>query len=321
MTLKNPIIRAAVFALQISSSLAMEDQNEGYTYPPYTYSADCGDRMAAIPIIDDEEMRVNLLHLKHGQQPKNPNHYFPYHRFKRALPTEEDIEQDVTPKVKEKTALYMVHHPAYTSYQYDDSYPVDFVRRMADYFATKKEIDRMYGNDQEKSLTLRRITYLSPDIQALSQLEELLLPDNFLTSLPSFIGNLTNLKKLDLSTQYWQGESLKMLPREIGNLTQLESLNLSGHGEMTYIRIELLQNLNHLIELNLQHTQIMALPNLPDNLEHLNISQTRIKHLPDSLSELQQLKSLNITGLKRLDSDSKKLLKKLKKQRVEIINK
>jgi hypothetical protein len=324
MTFKNHIIRAAFLALQASSILAMEASNDAetpYVYPPYMYAPACKDRMAAIPIIDDAEIRANLWCLKPENQFKTSQHNFPYRAFERNLGEHETINRRVTPEAQERTALYMAHHPAYTRYLYDHHYQPDFVKRMADYYEAKEKIDQMYDHDRQKSLILERLTYLSPDIQALPQLAELHLPHNSLISLPSFIGNLTSLKKLDLGTKCYKGEGLKILPSELGNLTQLESLNLSGQEDLIFLRADLLQNLNNLIELNLGGTGIIGLPNLPAHLEQLNISHTRIKHLPDSLIELKQLKCLDIAGLKRLDSHSKKLLQKLRKQGVKIIKK
>jgi Leucine-rich repeat (LRR) protein len=66
-------------------------------------------------------------------------------------------------------------------------------------------------------------------------LEELWLDGNRLTSIPSFIGNLTNLKHLDLSVN-----QLTDLTEEIGCCTQLIDLTLSTNDLQVSLKVFLL---------------------------------------------------------------------------------
>src|SRR5688500_13338907 len=61
---------------------------------------------------------------------------------------------------------------------------------------------------------------------------ELGLRNMGLNELPEAIGQLTNLKKLDLGSDTWKEKinQLTVLPEWLGQFTQLQSLNLSGNG-------------------------------------------------------------------------------------------
>ena len=66
---------------------------------------------------------------------------------------------------------------------------------------------------------------IPPEIGNLTNLENLVLHSNDLTSIPLEIGNLTNLKILKLQYNQLTGS----IPSEIGNLTNLTFLNLSNN--------------------------------------------------------------------------------------------
>ena len=108
--------------------------------------------------------------------------------------------------------------------------------------------------------------------------------------IPESIGNLTSLRRLDLShTQ------ISALPESIGKLTDLQSLNLN----FTQISElpECMGKLTNLQSLNLDSTQIRALPesigNLT-NLQNLDLSFTQIRALPESIGNLTSLQTLDL---------------------------
>ena len=84
------------------------------------------------------------------------------------------------------------------------------------------------------------MTSLPDEIGNLSNLKELNLYKNQLTSLPDEIGNLSNLRKL-----YLHNNQLTRLPQEIGNLSKLTTLYLYNN-QLTSLPEEIgtLLNLN-----------------------------------------------------------------------------
>jgi Leucine-rich repeat (LRR) protein len=77
-------------------------------------------------------------------------------------------------------------------------------------------------NLTELDLTSNRLTSIPQSIRNLTNLTELDLSNNQLTSIPEWIGNLTNLTYLSLSNN-----QLTSIPEWIGNLTNLTKLDLS----------------------------------------------------------------------------------------------
>ena len=71
---------------------------------------------------------------------------------------------------------------------------------------------------------VRRLTTLPSEIGQLTALTKLEICGHHISSLPSQIGDLTALKYLDLSRN-----ELTMLPLAIGNLSSLNTLDLSGN--------------------------------------------------------------------------------------------
>ncbi len=70
--------------------------------------------------------------------------------------------------------------------------------------------------------------YIPRNKETLQSLTELDLGGNYLTELPTEIGNLTNLTKL-----YLNENKLTELPAEIGNLTNLTRLHLGNNPNLT----------------------------------------------------------------------------------------
>ena len=76
----------------------------------------------------------------------------------------------------------------------------------------------------ELDLSCERLTSLPTELGNLTNLSTLNLARNLLTSVPAELGNLTNLRMLDLS-----GNELTSVPAELGRLTGLETLNLADN--------------------------------------------------------------------------------------------
>ncbi|MBN2006926.1 MAG: leucine-rich repeat domain-containing protein [Anaerolineae bacterium] len=178
---------------------------------------------------------------------------------------------------------------------------------------------------KELDLSNQGITNLPPEIECLVALEKLNLGYDFdklgkrngLTTLPSEIGQLTNLRSLDLSLN-----QISTLPPEIGYLTNLQYLNLSGDpllaipstppiGQRTsshYIRLRFnrltslpseIGKLVKLQDLKLDHNELTELP--PEigqliSLQHLNLSDNRLTTLPPEIGQLTNLKYLNLSS-------------------------
>jgi len=114
------------------------------------------------------------------------------------------------------------------------------------------------------------IRELPDDIDALSELIELNLADNNdLGNLPPGIGNLRNLRKLDI--RYC---GLTSLPQEIGNLKNLEYLQMWGNGfiDLPYC----VTDLSNLKELYLNNNKLANIPYdiiRMDNLKYIDLQR------------------------------------------------
>src|SRR5688572_10135937 len=99
---------------------------------------------------------------------------------------------------------------------------------------------------------------------------ELDLSSMELTELPESIGQLTQLKKLDLGWNYIdekQKNQLTALPEALGKLTQLQTLNLSQN-QLTDLP-ESLGQLMQLQELDLTDNKLIITPNILTKLTNL----------------------------------------------------
>lgn len=132
----------------------------------------------------------------------------------------------------------------------------------------------------------------------LPNLTELRLSGRGLQILPPEIGELKSLKNLDLSHNY-----LKSLPQEFAKLQKLESVTLGllhpNHetkpwGEFPTVLFDLPQLKSLII-----HSKLTALPNdihKLKNLEHFEFSSYHLFELPENLGEMTQLKTLNLSN-------------------------
>jgi len=119
---------------------------------------------------------------------------------------------------------------------------------------------------------------------------------NPLKAVPLSLGNMVNLRTLDLSSS-----RIKSLPDSIGNLVNLRTLDLSKTPDLSTSFIKRLPdsigNLVNLMILNLSSSKIKSLPGSIGrlvNLRTLDLSSSKIQRLPDSIGRLVNLKSLNL---------------------------
>lgn len=135
---------------------------------------------------------------------------------------------------------------------------------------------------------------LSDKLGNLTGLE--VLEMNFLeiVSLPSSIGNLMNLKKLDLAFN----SELQDIPVEIGNLTRLEYLSFRQCGRIKFLPSSI-GHLRNLREMNLNYTSMsQGLPEEIGNLTNLKVLSLCCEHiesLPTSIGNLMNLEAMDLS--------------------------
>ena len=142
------------------------------------------------------------------------------------------------------------------------------------------------------NLSGRGFLSLPSEIGNLTNLTSLDLSFNNLTSLPSEIGNLTNLTSLDFSFN-----NLTSLPSEIGNLTNLLSIDLSNNN-LTLLPPEI-GNLANLTSIYLSSNNLTSLPSEIEGLVNLTsvyLSNNNLKSLPPEIKSLTNLPSLDLSN-------------------------
>ncbi|CCD72824.1 B3/B4 tRNA-binding domain-containing protein [Caenorhabditis elegans] len=154
------------------------------------------------------------------------------------------------------------------------------------------------------SLTGCSLHNLSSSIRSCSNLMHLVLPKNDLKQLPDVFDCLPKLKFMDLSHNH-----LDALPASISKCENLESLILNNNrlNESSFPDISNLSNL-HIFDA--AHNTISKIPasltshNLSAKLHTIILSHNSIEVIPDSLSNLKQLKELKIDENKLKDVPS-----------------
>ncbi len=123
-------------------------------------------------------------------------------------------------------------------------------------------------------------------------MKRLNLDNNEITSLPSEIGQLTNLEQLNLDHN-----RLTVFPEGISNLTNLIELTMSEN-ELASIAIDI-KNLKNLKTLYLTDNKIHHLPSQIGelaSLEFLALMNNLIPELPSEVGSLTNLRILDLTG-------------------------
>jgi len=178
------------------------------------------------------------------------------------------------------------------------------------YYQAEKKIEEALQSGATE-LVLKHIgfTRILDSLGELTQLQKLDLSSNQLTSLPRALLQLTQLQSLNLSDN-----NLETLPDWFEQLTQLHALYLSDNN--LEILPDWLGQLTQLQSLNLRNNQLIALPDWVGQLtllQSLNLSSNKLKTLPESLGELTQLQFLSLSNNKLISlSESLGRLSQLK---------
>ncbi len=148
-------------------------------------------------------------------------------------------------------------------------------------------------NIRQLDLSYNTFQHLPLTVCNLQNLQSLSMSYNLLEVLPKEIAQLQQLKILR-----FQHNQLKALPEELGQLTALEELDL--HGNQIEVLPKALQGLKQLrvLSLGLVDHQGNPLKQLPKwistlkNLEEISLAKTKIRELPESIHQLEKLKTL-----------------------------
>ena len=142
------------------------------------------------------------------------------------------------------------------------------------------------------NLSSKQITSIPTEIGQLSNLESLTLNSNQLTSIPLGITQLSNLEYLSL-----ENNAIHTIPLEIKELTHLEHLNL-GFNNITTIPIEI-EQLSNLKDLILSVNAIQTIPieiGQLSNLTHLSLGGNAIQTIPIEIWQLNNLIELHLNN-------------------------
>ena len=135
-----------------------------------------------------------------------------------------------------------------------------------------------------------QLTSLPESIGKLQALLELHVSANHLTSLPESFKSLRALRTLHLSNN-----SLTSLPESIGDLQALWWLDVS-HNQLTSLPEESIGKLQKLSWLDVSYNQLSYLPHAKlGKLVGLKASGNRLKLLPESFGNLEQLETLALS--------------------------
>ncbi|KIC72956.1 hypothetical protein DB42_CP00010, partial [Neochlamydia sp. EPS4] len=149
-------------------------------------------------------------------------------------------------------------------------------------------IEKNCKNIMTLNLSRAVLSSLPSEIGQLSQLQTLDLRENQLTSLPAEIGQLSQLRGL-----YLNQNQLTALPAGIGQLSQLQTLYLNQN-QLTSLPTEIGQ-LSQLKGLGLSKNQLTALPTEIGQLfqlQWLDLNQNQLTALPAEIGQLSELTRL-----------------------------
>ena len=158
------------------------------------------------------------------------------------------------------------------------------LERVPDSAASLTDLDELYLDDN-------LITSLPRWLSLMTRLTVLRIGLNKLSSLPEWLGNLTRLRVLDVSRN-----QLTSLPESLGRLTGLHQLSLDGN-QLTALP-DVLGNLVNLTSLRLENNSLATLPasiGRLKGLQSLPLYNNQLMSLPETLGNLDVLTELNLT--------------------------
>ena len=166
---------------------------------------------------------------------------------------------------------------------------------------------------QELGLSWNQLSSLPESISSLQKLRVLDLSDNQLSSLPKSIGSLHNLQQLFL----WNNQ-LFSLPESFSSLKNLRELWLLGN--KLFSLPESISSLKNLQKLWLTGNHLFFLPESIgslQNLQELYLDYNQLSSLPESISSLKELRVLHLSG-NALSSFPESLFKLHKLQKLHL---
>ena len=171
-----------------------------------------------------------------------------------------------------------------------DNDAVDLDLRSLNLASLPRAFDKVVNRTERLFLGGNQLAELPEIIGEMSQLRVLELDDNSLTDLPDCVRLLTNLESLSLANN-----QLVVLPKTIGSLKKLKELRLDGN-QLAKVPAEL-HMLRELRELSLLNNQLSGIPEAFSSLSkltHLSLAENRLDHVPGAVRKLSSLKSLNL---------------------------
>ena len=165
--------------------------------------------------------------------------------------------------------------------------PLHTISRLDFYVGESGEDGEDEGEDP-----LPLITVLPESIGQLTGLRRVDLSEHLLTYLPDTFGDLVSLQTLGL-----EGNQLIRLPESIGQLVNLRKLGLEGNQLISLPEsIGQLVNLQHFVINGNQLTSLPASIGQLVNLQHLNLRGNQITDFPGSIVQLVHLTHLDALG-------------------------
>src|SRR3990172_2481191 len=208
--------------------------------------------------------------------------------FEADVESEFEAESDVEP---ESEPIHLLHHTALRQGQCTSSSNCGRCRiKLKNWLRGHHIYDHRFIVNL--NLRNRHIRRLPIQIGQLTNLRSLDLTMNSLRSLPVEIGQLTKLEHLFIIHN-----NLTSLPSEIGQLTNLRTLSLTNNF-LSWLPDEIGQLIN-LRWLYLQNNNLLSLPTTIGNLINLQtlaLSDNKLTILPAEIGQLDKLKVLTLRG-------------------------
>lgn len=132
-------------------------------------------------------------------------------------------------------------------------------------------------------------THIPSTINVLAKLEILRLDGNNITTIPPQIGELVNLTELGLGTAGHRQNYITILPSTIGNLSKLERLDIA-YNRLSTIPSDI-GNLTNLRVLHLQHNNLTTFPQELSNLRNLEELYLNNNEFTLTMEEKEKIKS------------------------------